>query len=495
MGFLKNLFFRGASNKPVARQTHPSSPEKPTSAAPATSTPTVANSKGPKPLEDSGETVDLPLGGIVDGLPDSLKSSVQTPPDASATVSIPVSAIVEQLTQGSVKIRFDDLRKRAPQGTFSDGTQNDQTAVVLPLKDVLAKIKPEHMKMRESRKTIEIPPDIKDVFGLDGKTADATAPEPEPESAAAPEPGPTPTPTPAPEPAPAPVPEPTPAPMSTAPMSTAASATVGSVDDGNVKLPLGSISENWPDELKSAIGDAGIADSQVTLELASLDPMMKRGKIAFTWKDLRATLQPSASDSVGSAQDGAEVDVPLKLVIPHFMATATSPARQKKVDVDATIPDVFSKEDIAGKTAPEPAAPAAPAAEPAPEPTPVEAPAPAEATPAGKSPAQIIAEICQLPGVSGALLTMNDGLPVAKQLPANVNGDALSGFVPEIFNRTAQYSKESQLGEAATVEVQTGEHTLTIRKSGDAFIATLRTVGAELPSDKIAEIANTAAKG
>jgi predicted regulator of Ras-like GTPase activity (Roadblock/LC7/MglB family) len=90
---------------------------------------------------------------------------------------------------------------------------------------------------------------------------------------------------------------------------------------------------------------------------------------------------------------------------------------------------------------------------------------------------------------------MNDGLPVAKQLPANVNGDALSGFVPEIFNRTAQYSKESQLGEAATVEVQTGEHTLTIRKSGDAFIATLRTVGAELPSDKIAEIANTAAKG
>jgi hypothetical protein len=99
-----------------------------------------------------------------------------------------------------------------------------------------------------------------------------------------------------------------------------------------------------------------------------LDPMMKRGKIAFTWKDLRATLQPSASDSVGSAQDGAEVDVPLKLVIPHFMATATSPARQKKVDVDATIPDVFSKEDIAGKTAPEPAAPAAPAAEPAPQP-------------------------------------------------------------------------------------------------------------------------------
>ena len=472
MGFLKNLFFRDASNKPGARQTQPSSPEKPTSAAPATSTPTVANSKGPKPLEDSGETVDLPLGGIVDGLPDSLKSSVQTPPEASATVSIPVSAIVEQLAQGSVKIRFDDLRKRAPQGTFSDGTQNDQTAVVLPLKDVLAKIEPEHMKMRGNRKTIEIPPDIKDVFGHDGKTADATAPEP----AAAP--------------ALAPVPEPTPAPV-----STAASATGGSVDDGNVKLPLSSISENWPDELKSAIGDAGIADSQVTLELASLDPMMKRGKIAFTWKDLRATLQPSASDSVGSAQDSAEVDVPLKLVIPHFMATATSPAGQKKVDIDATIPDVFSKEDIAGKTAPEPAAPAAPAAEPAPEPTPVEAPAPAEATPAGKSPAQIIAEICQLPGVTGALLTMNDGLPVAKQLPANVNGDALSGFVPEIFNRTAQYSKESQLGEAATVEVQTGEHTLTIRKSGDAFIATLRTVGAELPSDKSAEIANTAAKG
>lgn len=264
------------------------------------------------------------------------------------------------------------------------------------------------------------------------------------------------------------------------------------MEGGNLKLPLSAASEQWPDDLKAAISDAGIGDSQLTLDLASLDPMMKRGKIAFSWKDLRATIQPPAANSVGTANDAVNVEIPLKLVIPHFMAIAKAPAEQRKVNVDESIPDVFSKEDIAAKTSPQPAA-AEPATAPAVESAPSPEPA-AKSPSAGKAPAEIVAQICQLPGVTGALLTMNDGLPVAKQLPAAVNGDALSGFVPEIFNRTAQYLKESQLGEASTVEVQAGEHTLNIRKSGDAYIATLGNAGVNLPSEKIAEIANEAAR-
>ena len=249
-------------------------------------------------------------------------------------------------------------------------------------------------------------------------------------------------------------------------------------------MPLGSVSDGWPDELKSAISDAGIADSQVTLDLASLEPMMKRGKIGYTW---------TVADSVGAAQDSAEVSIPLKLVIPHFMSAATPQADQKKVDVDTSIPDVFSKEEIAAKTAQEPAAPdPAPAAE-APAPAPAPEPA-AKSAPSGAAPAEIVAQICQLPGVTGALLTMSDGLPVAKELPDGVNGDALSGFVPEIFNRSEQYATASQLGDAASVEVQTGAHLLHIRKSGGAYIAALGKPGADLPSDKLAEIVNAAGR-
>lgn len=265
------------------------------------------------------------------------------------------------------------------------------------------------------------------------------------------------------------------------------------MDGGALKLPLGAASENWPDDINAAIRDAGIGGSQLTLDLASLDPMMKRGKIAFSWKDLRSTVQPPAADSLGAAHDAVMVEIPLKLVIPHFMAIAKAPSDRKRVNVDESIPDVFSREDIAAKTAPQPAAPESAAAVPAVHPAPAPAPA-AAAVSKGKAPAEIVAQICQLPGVTGALLTMSDGLPMAKQLPPSINGDALSGFVPEIFNRTAQYLKESQLGDVSTVEVQAGAHTLNIRKSGAAYIAALGNTGATLPSGKLAQIANEAAR-
>ena len=66
---------------------------------------TVANQKGHKPLAESGESVDLPLAGILGNLPEDLKSAVQKQPAADATAPIPVAAIVEHDVHGG---RTDD---------------------------------------------------------------------------------------------------------------------------------------------------------------------------------------------------------------------------------------------------------------------------------------------------------------------------------------------------------------------------------------------------
>jgi len=211
---------------------------------------------------------------------------------------------------------------------------------------------------------------------------------------------------------------------------------------------------------------------------------MKRGKVAFPWKSLRSTAQPALDSTVGAAQDDTEVEIPLKLIIPHFMSANKPTAGQKQVDVDTTIPDVFSKEDIAARTAP--ATSTAPAETPKPTPA-----APAAAPPAaGASPSELVAKICQIPGITGALVTMSDGLPMAKQLPAGVDGDALSGFVPELFKKATQYADASKLGAAAAAEIQTTNHTLSVRKSGDTFIAALGPANTALPNKELAQIAS-----
>ena len=211
---------------------------------------------------------------------------------------------------------------------------------------------------------------------------------------------------------------------------------------------------------------------------------MKRGKVAFPWKSLRSTAQPALDSTVGAAQDDTEVEIPLKLIIPHFMSANKPTAGQKQVDVDTTIPDVFSKEDIAARTAP--ATSTAPAETPKPTPA-----APAAAPPAaGAPPSELVAKICQIPGITGALVTMSDGLPMAKQLPAGVDGDALSGFVPELFKKATQYADASKLGAAAAAEIQTTNHTLSVRKSGDTFIAALGPANTALPNKELAQIAS-----
>jgi predicted regulator of Ras-like GTPase activity (Roadblock/LC7/MglB family) len=263
----------------------------------------------------------VPLAGIVKGLPDDIKTCVASIPDGSVEFKVPLQLIQEGLPKGAVKVTFAELKHGSPAGTFTGSTEHDGQWVALPLKDIFARVKPDMLKPRSEQKTIDVPDDIKPVFGQTNKPAAA---------AAAPA---------------APVPAPSPA-----------------------------------------------------------------------------------------------------------AAAATTPV-------------------------------------PAPAPVVAPAPAPAAAAPVVSSvPSEIVKMAAGLPGASGALLSMQDGLSVAKQLPDGLNADMLAAFIPDIIHRVTTHTRDLKLGEVGGVSVQLGDRLLQVVKGGKLYLTTISRPGESVPHAHLASI-------
>ena len=263
-------------------------------------------------------------------------------------------------------------------------------------------------------------------------------------------------------------------------------------------VSLAALFESWPDVLKMEISQLDLENAQVALPVNLVEPALKRGRVVFAWRDLRSWIK-SAAVAV-SVHDNTELELPLKVLAPLFFARQKGGAAgPKKVSVSGEIPDMFF-----GATPPPPAPPSAlrapipvPAAS-TPPPAPIAAPAPsaptvplmptavAAAIPVpdtnfllrsvkqptsdsefvrkggtdfksrGAAPADIVARAMELPGVAGALITLADGLKVASQVPADLNGDTLAAFIPQIFARVNQGSRELRMGELNNLSFTVG---------------------------------------
>lgn len=562
LGFIKNLFGMGSEDKKTPStppSATPAAKPQPVAAAPTASAPTAA---------PTGETIEVSLKGVLDGLPPELKGLVTAQPAAGATIKVSVQRVKEGLPKGSVKITYAELKAQAGPG-FGGDASLDQTPISLPLKEVLSKIKPSQFTRRSDQKTIDIPDDIKPVFGADGSSANAAAAAAQAAAASAPAPAPTPAPPPAPvapapvakaAPAPAPVmpppaPAPTPAPAApkapapapapaaeeAAPIKSSmalpdpaslrpaaaapkpAPAAPAPAESGPIKMSMvptpaapapsapvtvptattpsagGTLSAivdtvfaNWPEDLKGELGKHNAAGLSLSLPLDQVEPMMRKGKILFTWSQLRAWITPAIPGTLSSNRDAENLELPLKIIIPLFMAARKPGAStQKTIAVDKNIPDVF-----AGKS-PAPAAAAVPAAAPAPaSPAPAAAPAPAP-TPAAAAPApatgptDLVTKVAAFANVLGVVLASPEGLKVAAQLPPEYNADAFAGFVVAMFSRMNQFTGDLKLGEPQVVSVQTNSRNLVIIKSGRTFLAVIGKPDASLAIDDLKKLAAT----
>jgi predicted regulator of Ras-like GTPase activity (Roadblock/LC7/MglB family) len=308
-------------------------------------------------------------------------------------------------------------------------------------------------------------------------------------------------------------------PLPRIPATSKKTATAAPKITGEIAVPLQAVCEGWVDEVRAQLVDVDVAACQIIVPLEFLEPAMKSGRILFSWQEVAGWIQPPLTIPPTPKVGEMAVELPLKVLAPLFMAYHRN-GGGKRVEVDETIPDLFGggngksaapvastpparQATTATKPAPAAAAvcraasvPVAPKAETA-APTPAaNAPAPETSieqiigNASGKfSAKEIVAKTAQLPGITGVLLVMSDGLLVTSQTPSHVKAETIAAFLPQMFGRMNQYTKELALGplEHLTLGIESGQwHVI---KCVNIYFAVLGNPGETFPLNLLAQVA------
>jgi len=538
-GRLKNLFRKRAQEEPVAetataafppREFHPGYTP---GARPGAAAASPATGAAGTPQPATGDSIRILLKPVLLRLPDALKARVRQPPTGPVQISIPLQKVLAQLAHGSVKMSFGELRLASPAGVFMDVSDQDQTPVELPLPEIIPQLRPEQLPRRAAQVRVEVPEDVSGIFGPKGQplTSVRRSAAPARASAAAAPPQVAPPSAPAREPeslirpiAPLPRPpikpsSPLPAPDELKPPPEAAAPAPQPPPESMEQMivPLARVAGAWPSAITQALGE--LSEATVSLPADELEASLKRGRILFTWKRIRSLINPPPSPSAAQALDETQLELPLPVIAPLFMAYKRPVAAQKKYAITEHIPDIFTAKGMApseqaqvaapvmpeapaGPTIPMPAlvAPVRPSLAP---PAPPAAPAPAAAPPPPQeigevfgqpgrknwTPSEIVEKTSALQGVAGALIAMQDGLLVAGHLPPGLNSETIAAFLPQMFSRVMQYNKELKFGEANNLTVIVDDVALKIVKTGGVFFTVLGRAGESLPEPQLSIVA------
>jgi predicted regulator of Ras-like GTPase activity (Roadblock/LC7/MglB family) len=524
----------------------PAAAARPQTAPPAS----PASTMPPAPAENPDE-LQLPLQSILAAMPMDLRAKVMQTPPAGMMIAVPLEKILTQLAFGSVKIAFGELRTAAPGVFVNSGGEHDHKPVMLPLNEILTRLNPALLSRRFAQKQVEVTEDITGPFGAGGagvKISVAAKPTPSTAmpslrmttppsfsfvsraitpatSATSPPPPPfmmphAPTPatsvvTPRINGAPKPV-APIPSPAPQIPVEPAA-----------ISAPLAALSENWPEGLRLEIRQSNLANAQVLLPANLIEPALKRGRVTFTWRNLRPLIKPTPPPA--SVHDGIELELPLNVIAPLFFARQkTAPRSQAAERPPAEIPNLFfgfpQPEIPQPKPFPQPeiSQPKPPARMPEPQPIrpafkPVDAKLPdtnyyiwsdtAEAPRVDETeykhpqrpatdfssryatPNEIIARAMALPGMVGALVALPDGLKVASQIPSDLNADTLAAFLPQIFDRVSQSTRELRMGALNNFNFTVGNVPWKIFRVNAVYFAAFGRAGEALPTVQLAALA------
>jgi predicted regulator of Ras-like GTPase activity (Roadblock/LC7/MglB family) len=322
-----------------------------------------------------------------------------------------------------------------------------------------------------------------------------------------------------------------------------------SMDPATISAPLTALAEHWPEGLRLEIIQSDLAYAQVSLPMNLIEPALKRGRITFTWRSLRPLIKPTPPPA--SVHDGIELELPLSVVAPLFFTRHKgAPRFQTAVRPPDDIPNLFfgfpqpeSPPPPAKMPEPPPSQPTPetqvfqrpmpepPAMQPAPEPQTfrrlVPEPPPSQpssrtvdakpadsnyfintdAPKAGETeyksiqrpatdftsryatPKEIVERAKALPGVAGVVMALPDGLRVASQVPSDLNADTLAAFLPQIFDRVSQGTRELRMGSLNNFNFTVGNVPWRIYRVNAVYFAAFGSAGEVLPGAKLALLA------
>ncbi len=522
----------------------------------------------PPPVENTTD-LELPLQSVLENLPPQLRSRMRLASVdlTRATISIALGKIMPQLALGVVKITFGELRHAAP-GLFDVDQEYDSLPIVLPLNEVLARLSTNSLIRNPAQKHIEVPPDIAGPFSERGEGISISAAAAKPLPASVPPmrmPTPTPTPVKAPPPPVAPPPPafvsrsikpelppqvpslphhgngngngmpvqpiiptipfqpaapaaPRPAPPAPRPMPVVP-------EPATILAPLAALAENWPEVLRAEIAQLIMTNAQVALPLNLVESALKRGRVIFAWRNLRSWIKPMPPTM--SIHDGLELELPLKVVAPLYLAGQAGPAKAAKAHqpapLPAEIPNLFFgfPQPQPPYEIPEPTAKAPqpddtrfavkPAAEaPGPDTNyymwvesdttrmtvrPHETEFKREAVPATDfssrqtTPKEVVTRAMALNGVVGALVALPDGLTVASEIPSDLNADTLAAFLPQIYGRVSQCTRELRMGDLNNLNFTVGNVPWKVFRIHGVYFAAFGRAGEPLPTSQLALLA------
>lgn len=280
-----------------------------------------------------------------------------------------------------------------------------------------------------------------------------------------------------------------------------------------VLASLAELSESWPETLKLEITQLNLGAAKVALPVNLIESAMKRGRVTAPWHNIRSWIRSAPPDV--SIHDNLELELPLKVLAPLFLP------RQKpvvKVQARASLPPSTIPNLFFGFPQPQPEELAPPLN--APEAVPLVKPldakletnyyvwgdgtdspqvdeadykrpqAPATDFSSRRAmPKDIIARAMQLPGVAGSVVALADGLKVAHQLPQDLNPDTVAAFLPQLFSRVSQCSKELRMGELNNLNFTIGNVAWKIFRVNSVYFAAFGRPGEPLPTAQLAALA------
>ena len=373
----------------------------------------------------------ISLQSVLNGFPMELRTKIRVQSVGDLEITIALEKVLSQLGQGVVSVPFGDIRAAAPH-VFAPGIESDRVPVALPLGEILSRINPALLVRRGAQRQVEVPDEISSPFADFGKGNQLSVGNAQPVTPAAPRkpaPGPTkpvrgslsavPTPPPpaaaipfsylkqpaapatpaarppaaTPQARPAAPAQFTPAPR-TQPQPPAASrpaapqpavynqdsrpqpapeATRSAASQTGHSFLVTSINvlwENWPDALRREIGQNNLADAKLALPSDFVETALRQGRVVFPWKMLRSWIRPATAPGA-SPHDAMELELPLKVIAPLFIARKQAAAQvPTKTAVDDAIPNLFfgfpQPEDTPAEVEPAPIAAVVPVVPPAP---------------------------------------------------------------------------------------------------------------------------------
>ncbi len=189
------------------------------------------------------------------------------------------------------------------------------------------------------------------------------------------------------------------------------------------------------------------------------------------------------------------LELPLRIVAPLFFARRKTAVTHQKPAIDQTIPNLFFGAPGSNQVSGPVEAPQAPKNGGETGPLPHHANGKAlvsqetPSAPIHATPNEAVSRAVGLEGVVGALIALPDGLLVASQLPEDANAETLAAFLPQIFSKLAQSTKELHLGDLHEMSFVVGSTAWQVFRINSIFFAAFGRGGTSLPARELRALA------